>query len=257
MFRGFNLTIDDSDFSEFYLEGERIHLKNKTIVKEGLDRFLDDDGDLSASKIVGEWFPSIKADIFLSHSHKDEDMIIALAGWLNCKFQINSFIDSCVWGYSENLLKSIDNSYCRQPGKKTFYYDKRNRSTAHVYIMLSTALSKMIDDCEAVFFVNTPNSISSSDYISGADETLSPWIYSEIAMTRLVRKKSLSEYRGGVSLEEQTLILKSRGDLNVKYDVDLDHLIDLSCDDLNNWADYRFLRNARHPLDVLYKLKGF
>lgn len=51
------------------------------------------------------WFPKINADIFLSHSHKDEKLIIAFAGWLKDTFNLDVFIDSCIWGYSNDLQK--------------------------------------------------------------------------------------------------------------------------------------------------------
>ena len=65
------------------------------------------------------WFPQIKADIFISHSHKDEDLALALAGWLKVSFGLTAFIDSCVWGYANDLLKMIDYKYCYQ--KKTIH----------------------------------------------------------------------------------------------------------------------------------------
>ena len=60
------------------------------------------------------WFPQIKADIFISHSHKDKGLALALAGWLEETFGLTAFIDSCVWGYANKLLKMIDDEYCYQ-----------------------------------------------------------------------------------------------------------------------------------------------
>ncbi|MCC5439660.1 hypothetical protein [Clostridium botulinum] len=46
----------------------------------------------------------------------------------------------------------IDNNYCFNKDTETYDYIKRNYSTSHVYIMLSTALSMMIDRAESIFF---------------------------------------------------------------------------------------------------------
>src|SRR5690606_35011062 len=161
------------------------------------------------------WFPQIDADIFISHSHSDEKMAILLAGWLKETLGVYVFIDSCIWGYSNDLLRQIDNKHCLNPSGETYSYEKRNNSTSHVHMMLSTALNMMIDKTECLFFLNTPNSISTKEVIS---QTESPWIYSEISMSELVRRKKLSEYRPAV-----TRMFAKGGAINeslkVKYDV--------------------------------------
>jgi hypothetical protein len=61
--------------------------------------------------------------------------------------------------------------------------------------MLSMALSKMIDRCEGIFFLNTPKSLRPTDVVKGkSGVTESPWIYSELATTQFIRKRELSEY---------------------------------------------------------------
>lgn len=54
-------------------------------------------------------------------------------------------------------------------------------------MMLNIALQNMIDNTEVVFLINTSNSIDKYD---GPASTFSPWIYSEIITTTLIRKKS-------------------------------------------------------------------
>lgn len=56
------------------------------------------DGDA----ISQDWFPNINSNIFISHSHLDEEYVIAFAGWLKKNFNLNAFIDSCVWGILMN-----------------------------------------------------------------------------------------------------------------------------------------------------------
>lgn len=95
-----------------------------------------------------------------------------------------------VWGYSKDLLEIIDDEYGLQTSGN-YSYQRRNYLTSHVYMMLSIALTKMIDKCESIFFVNTPNLIVVSENIKAAKYTLSPWIYSELEMTRMIRHKKL------------------------------------------------------------------
>lgn len=253
MYRGFNLTLDDN-FAEYLKIGRQLHENNQQEVKNKINSFKDSDGNLIASKIVASWFPPIEADIFLSHSHKDSNETIGLAGWLKKTFDLRSFIDSCIWGYSEELLRLIDNNYCLNEGSQTYSYDKRNRSTSHVYMMLSTALTKMINSCECIIFVNTPNSISPTNYIKTKGTTNSPWIYSEIAMTSLIQHRAPEEHRKLMMKAALEMLELREAALNVKYDVDLNHLTPLSMGDLKTWEDQQ--RRGYEALDALYQIKA-
>lgn len=83
-----------------------------------MKKYLSPSGVLRASEIEDDWFPHINADVFLSHSHKDEKDVIAFAGWLK-SMGVTSFIDSCVWGYANDLLKQIDDEHCVQTTKSS------------------------------------------------------------------------------------------------------------------------------------------
>ncbi|MDP9514742.1 hypothetical protein [Pseudomonas protegens] len=252
MYKSFNVSIDSDDFNDFLHAGQELHKNNKRIVCDTLDGFKGDDDKLVASKIVAEWFPEVQADVFLSHSHKDENSVIALSGWLKEEFGLTSFIDSCIWGYSEKLLKMIDDQYCYDKKNEIYNYNKRNRSTSHVYMMLSTALTGMIDRCEVVFFVNTPNSFSADNYIESHGTTESPWIYSELAMTRLVRTKKPEQHRQSYMIAEARDSMENYKDLNVEYHADLSHLIPLSKFDLTSWWHANSETGSK-SLDALYK----
>ena len=132
-----------------------------------MERYLSPCGELKASEIEKDWFPEIKADVFWSHSHKDEKDVIALAGFLN-NLGLTTFIDSCVWGYADDLLKQIDDTYCISKKSSDdlidFYsYQKRNQSTTHVHMLLNGALMKMMDNTECLIFLDTPNSLKMQD----------------------------------------------------------------------------------------------
>jgi hypothetical protein len=254
MFRGFNLKLNwDSKYDDQFFEtGKSLFLGYEKSVKETLKNYALSEGVLNGAKMQSNWFPKVDAEIFISHSHKDEKRAIALSGWLYETFGIKTFIDSCIWGYSDDLLKLIDNKFCFQESSKTYNYNLRNYSTSHVHMMLSVALTMMIDNTECVFFLNTPNSISASSII---DKTESPWIYSEIAMTQMVRQKTprrrlVKEVRhfskGGVINES----------LKIQYDLDLSHLAEIDVDTFNIWKRGFVKTNANDALDKLYDLKA-
>lgn len=254
MYLGFNLNVDLEFYDDYFRIGKRLHDENKKIVKDTLDSFKSENGKLKAEKIIAEWFPPISADVFLSHSHKDEPGIIALAGWLNHKFGLSCFIDSSLWGYSPELLRMIDNQYCYNKEKNTYNYDDRNKSTSHVYMMLSTALTRTMDSCECVFFVNTPNSIKIDETISSSGKTESPWIYSEIAMTKLIRRRDPRDHRAikGLAMDGMESFKES---LDIEYDVDLSHLKDIDKSTLDDWATEHEKKPLKYALDFLYAKK--
>ncbi len=270
MYKGFQLELIEEDFysdkvfNTFYEIGKTYTSVQENNIKKTIDSYLFSNGTLNGSNMQENWFPQIKADIFISHSHKDEKLALALAGWLKETFGLTAFIDLCVWGYSNNLLKLIDDVYCRNINRNSYDYDKRNYSTSHVHMMLSVALTQMIDNTECLFFLNTPNSITPDDTI--IKKTKSPWVYSEIAMSRLIRKKELKEYRDVVLMESQRAFAEG-GTLDVRYDLPTEHLTEIDAEILESWENSWCLLNSpkheylQHPkkirvyaLDKLYEL---
>lgn len=259
MFTGFNLTGLNADVISDYTEmGETIFARQKKSVQKELDSFILKDGSIDGTALQNDWFPHVEADIFLSHSHGDEKLIMALAGMLNEKLGLTTFIDSCVWGYAGDLLKKIDDKYCLNDKGDTYDYVKRNYSTSHIHMMLSTALTKMMDKSECLIFVNTPNSITTGDVVK--NKTKSPWIYSEIAMSYLLRKKKPERHKNIKKSIQHDIFNFEK--LDIAYDVKLDHLNPLSIEDLDTWMKacgkdrLRSLLGESHNLDVLYDIKG-
>lgn len=233
----FNLKKDS-----YYETGKKLYSQMKRQIDHNLQNFYKD-GVLDGSKLSKEWFPEIEADVFISHSHKDMDTAIELAGWLYEKQKIVCFIDSCVWGYADELLKAIDEKYSKNNEKSGFIYELRNRSTAHVYMMLTVALAKMMYNCECLFFLNTPNSILPKDSVK--EQTLSPWIYTERSMIQLIEKRSANEHRH--ILENFS---RSMDSLKIVYDVP--DLPELSFERIAKWLNNDF-DNKYKALDYLYK----
>lgn len=250
MYKRFKVTLENGITPSLIREGKSAFEENCEIVKESLEAFLNN-GSIDGSQLQEHWFPQIEADIFLSHSHKDMDLAIGLAAWLKQEFSLNLFIDSCIWGYSDDLLKQLDERYCLNPGGETYSYQKRNGSTSHVHMMLNTALSKMIDQAECLFFLNTPNSITSK---SAIEKTHSPWIYSEIAISEVVRRKSPARLRTKIAklLEGEVF----RGSLDIEYSLDLRSMKDIEIETLKGWSSLFKKNQNKHPLDCLYHIKG-
>lgn len=174
------------------------------------------------------------------------------------------------------MLKQIDNKYCIHDDGETYDYELRNYTTSHVHMMLSTALTEMIDNTECIMFYNTPNSISLADDIQTIKSakkkvTLSPWIYHELAMTSLVKKRERSRI---APILENVIFhdsFSAKKDINIEHDVDkyLEEMISIASGELKSWEkNYAILThkvdgdcvpNIRgykdiHPLDVLYNL---
>ena len=254
MFQGYNLNLqqDTTFFDAYYEAGKMLYKDQEDRVIKKLEYFKDLSDDLKAEDIIKEWFPEIEADIFLSHSHQDEELVISLAGWLKEKFGLVSFIDSTVWGYADKLLKEIDMEYCALPLGR-FDYKMRNYSTAHVHMMLSSALACMMDKCECLFFVNTPRSFTEEEMQEG--KTLSPWIFFEIRISKIIRRKIIGRTPDDFisSKLSQESIDES---LDVEYQLDLNHLRNIDITTLQRWSYERhartyYLTKSIHPLDAL------
>ncbi|WHY03392.1 hypothetical protein [Neobacillus sp. DY30] len=253
MFAGFNLVTANALAPDFIERGKIIYNENKKQVQKELHKFLQDDNSLDGTAMRDNWFPQIKADVFISHSHNDQNIALGLAGWLKEHFRLTAFIDSSVWGYAGDLLKEIDDKYCLQNGGN-YNYQKRNHSTSHVHMMLSTALTMMMDNAECLIFINSQNSIETKGAI---EQTKSPWIYLEIAMSKLIRKNEP---------ERNSIIIKKAFEiseqLTIKYNLDLNHLANINYNHLDKWYSMfnktvTISKGEVHPLDVLYKQHGF
>lgn len=262
MFKGYKLEEIDFGISlNHFLEvGNKLYDNYKQQIRESLDSFFLEDKSLDGSEIIKSWFPEVKAHVFISHSHKDESFAIAFAGWLYEKFGIISFIDSCIWGYANDLILTLDNEYSWLDKINRIYsYEKVLQSTSHVHMMLSTALSTMIDKTECLFFLDTPNSVVPYKTI---DKTESPWIYSEIAFSQIVRITIPERLKTQTPLvETRTYAMENGGRIEktmaIKYNLDSNHLIQINQSTLYSWRNALNLTNAQNSLDELYHITLF
>lgn len=268
MFSGFNIKIDESFFGANYkfliLRAICFGSKHNS-VKDNIKDLIKSDS-LSASQISEDWFPQVEADVFISHSSSDKELALALAGWLVINFGINSFIDSLFWNYAGDLLTEINNEYSERRNTREngvlYNHQKCNKASEHVNILLNAALHKLIDKTESVFFLNTDNSIQVFDHEGRIiQNTYSPWIFSEILCTQIVRKKPLIYYRPKYNIQSTILEhsdikdfqLETRS-LEIPYEVSLRHLENVSERELEKWLHMDKSKFFGYPLDGLYYL---
>ena len=245
MYRGYNLKLDalPTFLSQFKMEGENYYNSLNASVIKAVNKLKSDDGTIDGSKLQANWFPIVSADVFISHSNEDTETAKLLAGWLKNSLNLNPFIDSCVWGNAYDLLKQIDNTYCLMKEANLYDYDSRNRSTCHVYMMLTNALANMINNTDCVLFLNTPKSIRLDG--KNVTQTLSPWIYTEIALSNMVEERKKGVMKSKALMED-----KLAASLSITHDVDLSKYAKLTSQDLSYWGQSG--KKGNEALEYLY-----
>ncbi len=256
MIAKFKMELTEDKFGNAY-NGDGVDLRETAAhhLEIDLEKYLLEDGSLSASQIEADWFPQFDAHVFISHSHADEQKALNFAGYLWREYKIKSFIDSAVWGHSNDLLKKYDDVYCvdnKNADEKSlvYSYEKRNQSTAHIHMLLQAALSKMIDHCECLIFINTPNSIKFSN--KDLYQTASPWIYNELHMANILRLRSLDEHRERKDTTSFFYLLGGE----ISYNVKLNTFVDLETQDFEKAAAQCKNTNPETILTQLYLNKG-
>ena len=195
MYRGFKLKISDSERQALLRKCDLTYDPIKATVGDGdMEKALQ---TVNANWIMDNWFKNYDADIFLSHSHGDKDLASKVAALFNQK-GLKVFIDSDVWGCSDNMLRKIDNAYCvSERGEdgciKTYSYNKRNVTTSHVHMLLSHALTRMIARTECFIFLETAKSTFNS---KGREiGTYSPWLFHELEVANVIERQRLLRKR--------------------------------------------------------------
>lgn len=182
-------------------------LKNKkTLLQNKIKKLIcpNDEGFVDLSKIQKEWFP-IQSDysIFISHSHANKDLATALAYFFKEKYKLSCFVDSLIWGNAFEILKEIDGKYSVKEkddkgNPSSYFYNKRNYSTSHIFLMLNAALMQSMQNSQCFIFLDTPDSVNFKKIEK--EWTYSPWIFSELSMSKtmyeLEKNKNLMEATG-------------------------------------------------------------
>lgn len=227
---------------------DRINPNYKFTIDTTISNFVDGNKEINLTDIGENWFPKIEADVFISHSHKDEKLAIKLALWLYYCFGIKAFIDSTVWGYSRELLYNIINNtaydyFFEYPN--SYKFDETLNINSHIDMLLSMALTKMINKCECLIFLNTPNSISRENTM---EKTYSLWIYQEIGISKVIKRTEPYRLQNKDGL---VCFSKSVEHLIPFLEIDTSHLFKLNEKILNSWKIKSKMRGAEE-LNYLY-----
>lgn len=275
MYRCFNLTVQNGDFfdqpKEYIDECKRIGqtIKDSLQVKvnEILSAVTNPDGVIDGANLAETWFPVECRDVFLSYSHNDEELAFIVAGILNKSFGLSVFMDALAWGSADDLLKGIDDRFCKK-SNGSYSYEKRNFSTSHVHSMLTAAIMRAMDQTEVVLFLNTNNSTYQLAKGFENKHTLSPWIFEEIMLSTVLRRRDWKEHRK----EPTTVLAHYQEKLDVVYPLCLDSFTHISTSDVVEWKQKWEERKSNiespyggmllptqekiiHSLNVLYEMK--
>lgn len=241
------------DFDESYRQGLLEVDKKKKEIKDRLKAYPFPENEVDLSKVMNDWFPVKKWDIFLSHSHNDDDekKSIAISCYLREKFQLECFVDSCTWGYADTLIEKMK-EYCiaKEQNDKGFY----NAIMTHVHIMLNSALMKTMQSATAFLFLQTNNSLEKK-HMTADDWTYSSWIYSELCMSRVM---SDILYSPKNELNDKSNILLESAQLPMGYsDVTTSHLKNITLRDLQinfreDWQELYGCSNKEKIFENLY-----
>lgn len=238
--------------------------KKDSIVIKLEEYLLNGDNLLDATKIQQSVFPETDIDVFISHSHSDEDQAIRIALSLEA-IGLKPFVDSCVWGFADELLQKIDDKFCVPSGWENYSYGLRNRTTTNVHLILNAALQQMIHRSELFIFLGTESSIKIDEYMSDAERLSSPWIFSELMFAknveRTVRKQivvALEEHRKFEATASDSKQVEFRYELpQSTYTVEYERFIDwLSPKSLSGSSAFNTQIRGLQHLDKLYRELG-
>lgn len=256
MYLGFDLKLDGDFFKASSVERDKFEENQNLRVGKLEEYFLSADV-IDAERVLNFLFPNSKSThVFLSHSHADRDLAINFAVGLKRQFDLNVFVDSCVWGSSTSLLRSIDDKYCMQTSG-SYNYNKRNQSTAHVYMILITALQRMINECECLFFLNTDNALPLKKSIRAGEKTYSPWIHSELMFSSMVQRVRWARPMFESANYNKSYATANDGfRLKVAHEAVLSHLNSMNDLRLSQWITKARGDVGLDALDKLYEMFG-
>ncbi|MFN8306947.1 MAG: hypothetical protein U0T79_09250 [Ferruginibacter sp.] len=250
MYRGFKLNFDDNQLftSDHIGFGTSIYKGYANNFVNKFQQIIDTDKSIDGTGIQKAWFPNVKADIFISHSHKDTQLALQLAGWLKDSLNVNSFVDSVVWQNGDELIKHLSG---KMYGKAIDLVTSSQRDivSGHAHMMLASAITSMMDNCESTFFLNTPSSLKLTD---GNTTTRSPWLYYEIGQSQFIRKRVPPRFQ--VSRERFFALSESiEKAMDLEYQVTLSHFAEINASTLRSWWR-RYQQVGGNSMDALYDL---
>lgn len=186
-----------------------------------------------------EWFPQLKKHVFISHSHKDEGIALLVAGVLKDRLGIDAFVDSAAWGCYRELAECLYAVAKRGYPRIALQHDAQLRmsATEHAHCMLSKSLIQMMDRCECLIFLDTPASVGLRNIDTAECSTFSPWIYTEIEASRVLRRyKYPRSVRKVINESLRSFAMDEAPQLEVVYPLNIEHLGKLSPQAFLQWV---------------------
>ena len=138
--------------------------------------YIQNERSINFTDIQKIMFPNdIYPDVFISHSHGDENLAKKLKEYLG----VSAFIDSEIWGNIYNLEKNlIFDKPITYLGNETI--QELNKIYSSTKLILATALSNVMHNSKYFVFIETLNSRNNDN------TTYSPWIYFENQLARQI-----------------------------------------------------------------------
>lgn len=262
MHRGFSISLSENELREIV---KQHHKSGQTPYDWGYGPYAEKDAEevrravddylksmtgsipLQGEYLETAYFPKRAYHVFISHSSSDKDIAMRLAGFLKLNFDLDCFVDSTVWGYYEDLVDQIFRHVLKHTtiaeNKKA---ELRKTVSTHVHCMLEKSLVQILDDSECLFFLNTPNSVHCDSF---RDKTFSPWIYSEIEASRVLRDKlHKGRKRGIMENFAQDGAIRDF----IEYPLNTGHLVKLTSQDIASWFTSLGYSARRHPELQIY-----
>ena len=244
MFKAYDLKITERAFTEKFPGFSALDFKvSRALQKSSLDAAVESLLSLDATEIHKMWFRDSQIDVFLSHSSRDGALAKMFGAYLQKTFGLDVFIDSEAWHHMDEMLKALDEKYCVRKRNldgtaKTYSYENRNVTTSHVHMILSHALTKMIDNAECFIYLNTLNSTTHQD--DNSIETASPWLFHELIIVGFIEEKPPQPILENFTCDSAAN--RTYGP-TIKYSVEPKRLIPLTLDNIKMW-ETRFLKQA-------------
>lgn len=145
---------------------------------------IQENGLIDGDKLKKQIFPTDfinPYNVFISHSHNDIEEAKYLAKFF-CEAGFKAFLDSYVWGSADNLIKAINDKYCKN-NKGGYKYKDVLFVTSHVHSILSMAIMETISQIDIFLFIESSESINLN---KDNTTTLSPWLYQEINFAQIL-----------------------------------------------------------------------
>ncbi|MBQ5872570.1 MAG: toll/interleukin-1 receptor domain-containing protein [Bacteroidales bacterium] len=220
----------------------------KYFCKKILNHCTDEYGIIDGAKLSSISFPFDKDyyDVFISYSHVDKEKANYLYSYLKKQCNLDVFLDSTIWNSADQLLKIIDNEYCKGINRHIYDYKKRNFSTSHVHTMLSMAMMEAIKRSELFLFIESENSLTLCDGINNS--TLSPWIYQECLFSKYIKKDIPQGKYSNLKCFSKEITESFNSNLKIEYKLDINDFYIMNFEDLKEISE--------KGLYCLYQKKG-